>query len=55
MLAAKNAALRNGIRCMRSGPGVPVSVARHPPHGLTAVCESGEMKDAPILKLEAVE
>jgi hypothetical protein len=30
-------------------------VARHPPHGLTAVCESGEMKDAPILKLEAVE
>jgi hypothetical protein len=32
-----------------------VLVARHPPHVVTAVYQGGEMKDGPVLKLEAVE
>jgi len=32
-----------------------VLVACHPPHVLTAVHQSGEMKDVAVVKLEAVE
>jgi hypothetical protein len=42
------------MRWRKQGPGV-VLVARHTPHVLTAVHQSGEMKDGPVLKSEAVE